>query len=171
MENASKALIMAAEVLLGVMLISVGVYIFELFGSYSKETSDKITDAQIAEFNNQFLKYYGQIVNDETGKDEPIKCTIHEIASLANFAKKNNSLYEVENQSKFSDSSFYIQIDMKNLKNIEKYTESQLIQLIKNNDLVLDEDGKKTKTKYFKCLNYNISEKTKRVNYVQFVEI
>ena len=35
MENASKALIMAASVLLGVMIISFAVYLFSTFGSYS----------------------------------------------------------------------------------------------------------------------------------------
>ena len=33
MENASKALIMAASVLLGVMIISFAVYLFSTFGS------------------------------------------------------------------------------------------------------------------------------------------
>ena len=37
MENASKALIMAASVLLGVMIISFAVYLFSTFGSYSNE--------------------------------------------------------------------------------------------------------------------------------------
>ena len=37
MENASKALIMAAGVLLGVMIISFAVYLFSTFGSYSND--------------------------------------------------------------------------------------------------------------------------------------
>ena len=34
MENASKALIMAAEVLIGVIIISIGVALFTIFSNY-----------------------------------------------------------------------------------------------------------------------------------------
>ena len=44
MENASKALIMAAEILIGVMIISVGVYLFNMFANYSSERYKKIED-------------------------------------------------------------------------------------------------------------------------------
>ena len=47
MENASKALIMAASVLLGVMIISVGVVLFESFSGFAKDTTDKIEEARI----------------------------------------------------------------------------------------------------------------------------
>ena len=39
MENASKALIMAAEILVGVMIISIGVYLFNTLGQYSADTA------------------------------------------------------------------------------------------------------------------------------------
>ena len=83
MENASKALIMVAEILIGVMIISVGVYLFNMFANYSSERYKKIEDTQIAEFNSQFLIYYG---NGQDGK--PIECTIHNIVGLANLAQK-----------------------------------------------------------------------------------
>ena len=41
MENASKALIMAAEVLIGVMIISIGVYLFNVFGQYSADNTKR----------------------------------------------------------------------------------------------------------------------------------
>ena len=95
MENASKALIMAAEILIGVMIISAGVYLFNTFGRYSADATKKIEQAQIDTFNDQFLKYYGSVTKyDETKqKDvvEPVKCTIHDIVNLANLAKKNNT--------------------------------------------------------------------------------
>ena len=59
MENASKALIMAAEILVGVMIISIGVYLFNTLGQYSADTAQDMEQAQIDSFNEQFLKYYG----------------------------------------------------------------------------------------------------------------
>ena len=44
MENASKALIMAASVLLGLMIISVGVALFNTFSEFSRDTLDKVED-------------------------------------------------------------------------------------------------------------------------------
>jgi len=56
MENASKALIMAASILIGVMIISVGVALFNSFGGFSKDIMTGIEETQVAEFNTQFLK-------------------------------------------------------------------------------------------------------------------
>lgn len=179
MENGSKALIMAAEVLLGVMIISLGVYVFNMFGEYSKDMNERLTDSQIAEFNYQYLKYYGESINDE-GDKEPIKCTIHDIASIANLAQKNNSFYQVEDEEKYSQNSAYIQIDIGNKKNIEKYSAQQIIDLIKANDLISDTDEvtgtQVQKTKYYRILNeenggYIISDVTKKIIYMKFVEL
>lgn len=177
MENASKALIMAAEVLVGVMIISLGVYLFNTMGTYSRETSKKITDAQIAQFNSQFQKFYGDRTNDE-GEIEPIKCTIHDIASIVNLAKKNNEEYELTEESNSSPRTFYIQIDLvsdgKTITNLEKYTNVKLVELIKKNDIITtkDETGNTIATsKYYRCISCKVSEMTKRVNYMKFVEI
>ena len=172
MENASKALIMAAEVLIGVMIISIGVYLFNVFGQYSADNTKRIEDTQISEFNNQFLKFYGSRTNDE-GKVEPIKCTIHDIVSLANLAKENNKNYGLENESGKKANTFYIQIYIKNkdynlnrkniINNLEKYDD--LESLIKLNSLKIEkkENGEvKTKTKYYECTQCDINPNTKR---------
>lgn len=134
MENASKALIMAAEVLIGVMIISIGVYLFNVFGQYSADNTKRIEDTQISEFNNQFLKFYGSRTNDE-GKVEPIKCTIHDIVSLANLAKENNKNYGLEKED---NKTRYIRIDIKNNRNLEKKSNEDLVNLIKENSLMSD---------------------------------
>lgn len=178
MENASKALIMAAEILIGVMIISAGVYLFNTFGSYSADATKKIEQAQIDTFNDQFLKYYGSVTKyDETKKQdvvEPVKCTIHDIVNLANLAKKNNTELGLENESGYASNTRYIQIDIKGSrsKNLEKKKEEDLTKLIKDNDLAKDKDSKITaKTKYYKCIECKINENTKYVNYMKFEEI
>lgn len=177
MENASKALIMAAEVLVGVMIISLGVYLFNIMGNYSRETSEKIEDAQIAQFNSQFQQFYGDRTNDD-GEIEPIQCTIHDIASLVNLAKKNNEQYELTGETKKSEKSFYIQIDLvnsgKTILNLEKYTNAKLIELIKANDITTSKDAAGdtiAESKYYRCTSCEVSQTTKRVNYMKFIEI
>ena len=58
MENASKALIIAASVLAGVMIISVGVALFSTFSEFGKSTAEKVESDKIAQWNNTYLKYY-----------------------------------------------------------------------------------------------------------------
>ena len=103
MENASKALIIAAGVLLGIMIISVGVVLFRSFGSSGAEIMGYIERVQVAEFNNQFYKYYGKVTNyNETTKqyeESTIKVTSHDIVSIANLAQKNN--IQTGNETKY----------------------------------------------------------------------
>lgn len=178
MENASKALIMAAEILLGVMIISIGVYLFATMGEYSATTTAGIEETQIANFNQQFFKYYGTTSSDNGGNIEPIRCTIHEIVGLANLANKLNTQNGIEEIGQASNSSSYIQIDLKigthTYKNLEAMSQSELVQLVKNNSIVYTEgpSGTMAETKYFKCIDEpRINENTKLVNYIKFVEL
>ena len=103
MENASKDLMMAAGVLIGVIILGIAVYLFTMYGQYSKEAYDKMSDAQISQFNAQFLKYYGNVSSvyiDENGKEKekegPILCTAHDILTVANLARQNNIQYDIK---------------------------------------------------------------------------
>ena len=188
MENASKALIMAGEILLGIMIISIAVYVFNMFADYSSERYKEIEDTQIAAFNSKFTIYYGDSGSGKDNKDKkPIECTIHDIVGLANLAQKynlenelirkldktnGNNAYEKINKGITTENSLYIRIDLGNIQNLELKSEQYIVEnLIKQNDLKNDELGKKTDVKYYKCTKCEISEKTKRVNYMQFVEI
>ena len=176
MENASKALIMAAEVLVGVMIISIGVYIFNVMGNYSAETAEKIEETRIASFNEQFLKYYGTTSTDGN-TPTPIKCTIHDIIGLANLANKTNQQNDLAMPQEKSDNTMYIQIELKvgskTYKNLEAESESKLIEIVKNNSIINKVEGTETKAeiKYFKCTEVGFGKNTKLVNYMKFVEI
>ena len=183
MENASQALIMAAEVLIGVMILSIGVYLFNVFADYSSDRYKQMEDTQIAEFNAQFLKFYGSNT-DASGKQVPKKCTIHEIVSLANLAQKynleNNLIEEVTSGGKTFfqkkanitlENSLYVQIDLGNTNNLELKSNSDLVQIVKANDLSEDATGKKTEIKYYKCTVCEPRGNNKTINYMKFVEI
>lgn len=57
MENASKALIMVASLLIGIMLLSFMVYIFRRFNTTAKETDRRFSQREIDSFNAKFLNY------------------------------------------------------------------------------------------------------------------
>lgn len=82
MENASKALLMAAGVLMTVLVLTLGLYLYASFSDSSKQMQDKISEANLDEFNNQFLSYTG------------INPTIYDILNLVNLADDCNERYE-----------------------------------------------------------------------------
>lgn len=82
MENASKALLMAAGVLVGVLIISLATYLFIDFGTTSAEINKRNEERQLNEFNATYTKYADR-------KD----LTLYDIISIANNAKDNNKFY------------------------------------------------------------------------------
>ena len=60
MENASEALIMAAGVLIGVMILTLAVYLFVTFGAQSQELHKEITANQLTQYNAQYNVYEGR---------------------------------------------------------------------------------------------------------------
>ena len=58
MENASKALIIAGAILLSILLISLGIYIFQQANGVISGSG--MTKAEITAFNQQFTKYEGK---------------------------------------------------------------------------------------------------------------
>ena len=85
MENASKALIMAGEMLIGILIISLAVYMFTQFGNYSKTVNDKISESQITQFNVHFTAYEARA-----------NISAQEIASAINFANQSNTNYDAK---------------------------------------------------------------------------
>lgn len=168
MENASRALIIAASVLLGIMIVTVAVALFNSFGGTSREIMNEVERTKIAEFNTQFLKYYGSSYNTDTGEIEKIKITSHDIITLANLAKKNNIENEVQEQNGKSGNSHYIQIDVGNKKNLEKLNEEKLIEFLQENSY---KENTESETKYYYIENIETSTITGRVIYVKIAEL
>lgn len=61
MENASKALIIAGAIMVSIMIVSLGVYIFNNFGGAAKENADtRLNEQEVGAFNSRILPYLGQ---------------------------------------------------------------------------------------------------------------
>lgn len=82
MENASQALMIAAGVLIGILILSLGVYLFTLFGNHVSTTEKEIAHNMLAQFNEKFLKYNG-LEN----------LTIQDVITVKNYALDNNLSY------------------------------------------------------------------------------
>ena len=86
MENASKALIIAGAILLAILLISLGIMIFNQ--ASNTVSNSGMSEAEITAFNNKFTKYEGK----QSGN--MVKSMIQEV--LANNAKASNEERKVK---------------------------------------------------------------------------
>ena len=165
MENASRALLMAATVLISVMVISLGTYLFATFGSYSKNINENLSLKQKQEFNAQFTKYEG---------GDP--CTVYDIVTIINLAKNSNNQYEeyykLNNRPRDfrNNSNTYIYVD---IKDNELSPEPNLNEFISsNNKTKVINDGNDNKIVYenlYTC-TVNISNETGIVKAITFTK-
>ena len=133
MENASKALLMAGGVLLGIMVLSLGVLLFASFGGTSSQIHDNIEENQTTQFNSQFTSY--------EGKDN---VTIHDVVSMAKLATQNNQNYEFTHRAAadVTGNDRYISVLCNNVSIELGYNETQTAEQRKNqmeahfNDLI-----------------------------------
>ena len=146
MENASKALLMAAGVLIGILIMLLAVYLFISFGSTSADIHEKVHINQINNFNSQFTMYEGK---------EDI--TIHDVVSVAKLAKEIN----LKNEKTISDKN-YIKVFLDNNK-IENLDEQQHTNTIKR---MLDNNNI---NKTYKC-KVEIDQQSGLVNQIKFTE-
>ncbi len=79
MENTSKALIMAGETLIAILVIGLFVTINTLFGRFSKNINKQLEASNISVKNAVFMRYEGRV-----------NILVTEVASIINYAKKLN---------------------------------------------------------------------------------
>lgn len=160
MENAARALTMAAGVLIGIMIISIAVYLFTSLGNTSSEIYSKVEQTKIDKFNSQFLKYYRLDT-----------CTAHDIVSIANLAKNSNEYYELEEGSGYN---YYVNVSVmdyidnngskKKEAHFEKLNAAKYTEFIENNST----NEEKSEIKYFTCTEILQSNITGRVYQITF---
>ena len=108
MENASKALLIAGAILLCILIIAIGMFIYNSAQSTITDSLTSMSTQEIDAFNNQFVSYEGAqtgsnikalmgrlIGNADTYRDEPAKIPGVSIDKI-----NNNAIDIVVNNSK-----------------------------------------------------------------------
>lgn len=83
MENATQALLMAGGVLIGVLILTLAVFLFTDFGSTASQIQSQVETNRLVEFNAQYTVYVSKT-----------DTTIYDVVSIANKAKENNDNYK-----------------------------------------------------------------------------
>lgn len=145
MENASKALLMAASVLIAMMVIGIATYVFNIFGTFAKDQEEELYNKQIGEFNAQFTKY-------ETMEE----INIHDIITLANYAKDYNEANGIIDNSDKAYIKVNIQAKQNNIEKLDTSNKNSLI-----------EEAISNKYKYL-LVSISYNDITGRVNNITF---
>lgn len=109
MENASKALLMAAGVLIGILILTLMVTLFLSAREVSSRHDQVKKTEEVEQFNANFTKYVGKDI------------TMHQVITINNFAKIENNKIKSVNVNKsgtfeFEISTTQIEEDLKNNK-------------------------------------------------------
>ena len=125
MENASKALLIAGAILLCILIIAIGMFIYNSASSTITDSMSTLSTQEVDAFNNQFTSYEGKqtgsnvkaligrlIGNANTYRDEPAKVPQVFVDAVKNNAEGEN---EVEVNATFTvdesgDPSEYISV-------------------------------------------------------------
>lgn len=164
MENASKALLIGAGVLIGVIILSMAVYLFDVFGRHAANTQKQIDANQVAQFNDKFLKYEGRT-----------DLTIQDVITVKNYALESNKEDRNYNPSsdecRAAENNDYIDVYYAETK-AKAYMKSALILEAKDEELLKTEIqnidvGKEINR--FTC-EVKVNTLTGRVNKIYFYE-
>ena len=168
MENATKALIMAAGVLIGIMILSLGVYLFSILGSYSASVHKKIEDDTLKQINSRYTVYDGR--ND---------LTVQDVVTIVNAARDNNKYYYTDtelagNEDNLAgkEGNYYIAVRVSvgstgnsytAMKDNYKYKVTDITKSLLQNEITV------ATPRTYSC-NVSISEKTGRVYFVRITK-
>lgn len=155
MENATKAMLIAAGVLIGVMILSLGAALYSELEAYVESSHERMRFNEVNSFNAQFTKY---INYDATGKNFDL--TIQDVVTAANLAYENNKSYNATDADRGNESTLYVAVYL-NGNPIENDINEKATGLLTNNI-----------EKFYKCESSNImfSQTTGRVYKILFYE-
>lgn len=154
MENASKALIIAAGVLIGMLILSLAIYLFLSFGSQSARIHEEQEVQRLEQFNSQFTSY-------QTKED----ITIYDIVTVANLASENNIYYELPRRTTANGKDHYIQVTVSNTLGLlfNGSIENGYNSIAKDYDLLISDAIKKGLLEKFSCkCTVEISKETRK---------
>lgn len=143
MENASKALLIAGEVLIAMLVASMMVLLFSTMSSYADEHEERKKVEKVQAFNANVMQYM-----KNTG------ITAQDIVSLANFAKQVNEQMGCTADTRIDTDheTKHMNIQVNNDK-MELKKDSELIQFLEDNYPGEEDINKASRTgfKYYKA--------------------
>lgn len=169
MENATKALLIAAGVLIGIMVLALGVSLYISLGGYVDSTKEQLAANEVSKFNTQFIRYNNTIVNESGDEVVSFRVGIQDVVTAANIAYENNkNLGDIYGEA--NENNLYVAVNVKyngaqQLDNIQQNINSQDPNIWSSSKLLSGDNGYQ-----YTCYiaNVKISPVTGRVYEINF---
>ena len=192
MENASKALIMAGAMIIGLLLAALMVWFFSSARGLRGRYTEHINEIRVNEFNAKFNVYaITQEQYEASGGKEYV--SIYDIVSLARFADKynegleptnnnyihiriNEKLYYLNKEKSGPTYSKFANQDICNLTRpgtVEKIEYNELIEWNSMKGSIIDKEfvvSKEAETRKFVLSKINYNDATGKINEMIFVD-
>lgn len=160
MENASKALLMAAGILIGILVLSLAAYFVLSFSQLYFDIDRQNADQKMAQFNTQYTAYLHRT-----------DLTIYDILTIVSYAKENNQNYMDEAGQVYSgEEQNIVTITLKRgidtIQNAQEKDKADFDNIIKDDQsqLLLDATGNWTLPLYTcSSITYNDVGRVKNV--------
>lgn len=166
-ENASNALLMAGGVLIGILIISLGVIIFQASAQFARNYEVDREQIELTSFNSQFEKY------------NKTDLTLQDIVTVANLAREINTANNIPLTVNTWKDSYAIKITLKSdigdihmesLQDRNAGTESE-----KANDLItkLEDDSLRmngNEIQRYECKEIHYNENSRKVDRMIFAK-
>ncbi|MBQ6992473.1 MAG: hypothetical protein IJN50_06180 [Clostridia bacterium] len=160
MDNAAKALLMAAEILIAILILTLAVYAFVYYSDVAVTYEKSRQEQEIQKFNSQFTKYLG---TEEV--------TIQDIITLVHIAQDYNAKVD-EGIKKANGKTNKVEINVGNVPSgdLTIKNDNELIEYVKDNTSETDPtDPSKIVIKKYKCTDAKYNDEN-RVYKVIFSE-
>lgn len=102
MENATKALLMAVGVIIGVLVLTIFIWVFRKGAQMLESVDNKGNSELIAEYNSKFIIYNRESYIAKDGKKHEYYNTVFDIVTACNLA------YEINNRNDFDNKEYLI---------------------------------------------------------------
>jgi len=149
MENASKALLIAAEILIGILILSIAVYIVMTIRSVTDTYQDRMSEQEVTKFNSYFFKYDGRT-----------DILAQEIVSVVQYAQEFNNEKSLGPEINIFVDGVRYTISRNYTSEADKKTKMgnfnrRLIEFIQDNMHTLDASGNLIPKKYSCIIDFN----------------
>jgi len=178
MENASKALIIAGEILLALLVLSAAVYLIIAMRNVTDTYQNTMSEQEVTKFNMYFTKYDAREDGDQKGD-----ILIQEIVSAMQYAQEFNNEKNPNNPIKvyienMGEVDYTRNFDSRDMTKAAKENEMRdfnaaLIELIQKNMYLEDPDpitGRPVQKRYRCDINYNRRTEEGILQEIRFVQ-
>ncbi len=174
MENASKALLIGAGILVAMLILFIAVRMFSSASQVTEVYQSKEVSSEVATFNANFTRFIGAVVKDDELTNQNY-AKIHDLVSVANFAwNYNNKMVMNPLNPEDPNDQRIVHVNLKlngdrapQLNDLQNYNQEAYYLLIENGYYISKDypNAKNTIDYKIEIVSYNAENRINNMNF------